>query len=314
MMMKGDIEFGLGEEVEEETVGTLRPAVRRQNCLFALGITMLLVTGALLYVYVGTNAFTSPAEVVLGDYETGAGEVSTHADNSKTQGELAGQGHPFDLHYHNHYNGSWAVREHNHEMWAAQEARWNRTHPGMPFPYKQKDGSYSRAHGTPWSGQNGGDKGHKGQGSTSVVQGDTSSSSNGTTTQAPDTIVSEEKASGGESGTLATSNPRESDGGDKPSSSYNGTNDSHIDGNVTEAVPDADNVAPVEDGNKGGGASEELNDIAAGGTPNAHPTEQKDAQQGDDSVSEWLGKVVTKENGTMYQVVEMIKHDHAAFT
>ena len=155
------------------------PAIRNQNRCFGFAVTLLLLGAA---VYVVALNYSQPGQYeVAGEYNSQYGAVSDQANNAKTEEALennqsaqGGARSPSD-HFHGDSKIPW---QHFHQgehgrvpplngdnrtaiKWAAQEERWNRTHPGQPYPYKHGSGHFNR---TGFKGNHGGRPNHPGKG------------------------------------------------------------------------------------------------------------------------------------------------------
>jgi hypothetical protein len=141
----------------------LRPRLRTQNRVFAVVLTICLIG---LSVYVVGGFYSIEESTLVDEYDAHAGIVTNDFDNEKAQEvfeqeqeqkhvETKGghgngnKGHKWNNHgrenpYDDRFSGvggstqfnSSKSRHHlNHtEGVAAAQARWNRTHPGIPFP------------------------------------------------------------------------------------------------------------------------------------------------------------------------------------
>ena len=131
------------------------PAMRRQNRWFACGMTIFFLSAV---TFVLTKNYTSPEEIPVDFFDDPGGTVGNDAANAKIQEasekallthshHAAPDKNPFNIPYHKkdlpQYNDlkSSLVDGRQNRTKIKQEAileRWNRTHPGQPFPDRFK--------------------------------------------------------------------------------------------------------------------------------------------------------------------------------
>ena len=131
------------------------PAMRRQNRWFACGMTIFFLSAV---TFVLTKNYTSPEEIPVDFFGDPGGTVGNDATNAKIQEasekallthshHAAPDKNPFNIPYHKkdlpQYNDlkSSLVDGRQNRTKIKQEAileRWNRTHPGQPFPDRFK--------------------------------------------------------------------------------------------------------------------------------------------------------------------------------
>jgi glutamine cyclotransferase len=165
-MMTEDIESGGMRPVEIEWV---RPAVRRQNRWFALGVSLTVIGAA---VFVLATTYSTPSELPVDAFDAEGGTVGNDVKNEKEEEkldkeELKSSTHQFFHHGNNPYdknpfNVPYQNRDYygqdideftgfRHNRTHGKEAymldRWNRTHPGMPYPGSQFNDNWN--HFTP---------------------------------------------------------------------------------------------------------------------------------------------------------------------
>lgn len=140
-----------------EPSSLLRPRVKSQNRWFASILTMFVVAAA---VYVVGGFYSNEEGTLIDKYDAHTGVVTndfdsgkeaekafeqTQLQNNQANGpntangfwENHGKDNPFgndNAVPHSGFNQTAFQKEHNQKAHAAAEARWNRTHPGKPFP------------------------------------------------------------------------------------------------------------------------------------------------------------------------------------
>lgn len=168
-----DIEVSSSPTLDQRIVSFVLPALRRQNRCFGIAVTIVLLV-ATVYVVAGT--YSEPNEYTIAEaYDSQTGAVTDQADNAKVQEAIEKhktahahgsfgnpfnglRGSPFGNHDGNpddpwsrtnadlnRGDPAWVLERRNQTAMkiAAQELRWNQTHPGVPFPYGYDQGAFN---------------------------------------------------------------------------------------------------------------------------------------------------------------------------
>ena len=168
-----DIEASSSPTLDQRIVSWVLPALHRQNRCFGIAVTIVLLVAA---VYVVAVTYSEPDEYAIAEaFSSQTGSVTDQADNAKVQEALEKhksahahgsfdnpfnglRGSPFGNHDGNpddpwsrtnadldRGDPAWVLERRNQTAIkiAAQELRWNQTHPGVPFPYGYDQGAFN---------------------------------------------------------------------------------------------------------------------------------------------------------------------------